>query len=174
MNAKEKQIKFFKEYLKPAFKRHGYKTGAQGWWKDRGDFFNALFWMNSSYNSAQDVTFWFFVGPALKYRLRDPAKKKVLWHEVHYHQSFDIVNDRSANPFRKANRINLTDTTSYDEFLSATSTEFEAQVFPALENLKTLDDWIAFYMNSPWNSVLNHPAESLRKQIKEQGLDCGV
>ena len=73
---KDIQKEFIKSYLKPTLKEHGYKTSAQTWWKNMGDFFIVINLQNSSLNSKEELSFCLNIGVALTEKLADKKKQK--------------------------------------------------------------------------------------------------
>ncbi len=167
--AKEIQTEFIQTYLKPKLKEYRYKTNAQTWWKNMGDYFIVINLQNSQWNSKEELSFCLNIGVAITEKIADKEKKRVTY--------FDMAVDDREDAFLPETRLKneslhkgglgykITDTTNMKEFIEYFKIDFEEHILKTLEKLRTLNDCIVFYEKAGLGS-----AGRLKRQIEECGL----
>jgi hypothetical protein len=166
MTAKEIQAEFIKTYLKLNFKKLGYQTSGQTWWKDKGDFFTLINLQNFSWNSKNSVHFCFNIGVALKATMKDLDKKKPTVHDltVYLREGFYLPDNRQKYKFRNRTGYILTNQTDLGEFTNELKKDFENHIIPFLDDLNSLQDCIDKFENSTfWG-------DNLKRVITENKL----
>ena len=165
MNAKEKQAEFVKTYLKPTLKKFGYKTSGKTWWKSQGDFLIIINLQNYSWNDKDSVDFRFNMGIGLAVTLGDPEKKKVDQHDltVHVSESFHLPAGRHEHKYKNNVGYTIKSDTDLNDFIMELFHDFEKEILPRLDNLKTLNDCIDFYKGTFWG-------DNLKRLIAEHNI----
>ena len=165
MNAKEKQTEFIKGYLKPKLKENGFRTSGNNWWKLYDDFFILINLQNSQWNSKNELSFCFNIGVGLTEKMNDEKKKKPSYYDL----AVELREESYLSEFRKSSKYRqdgwigylMTDKTDLTDFTNELKTDFEIDILPKLEMLKTLDDCLLFYdKHDFWG-------DNLRRQIAE-------
>ncbi|MDQ6758190.1 MAG: DUF4304 domain-containing protein, partial [Bacteroidota bacterium] len=152
MNAKEKQVEFIKTYLKPTLKKHGFSTSGNTWWRNCGDFFIVINLQNYSWNDKDNIDFRFNMGIALTATLADPQKKKADQHDltVYVSENFHLPANRQEYKYKNNVGYSIKSDTDLDDFIIELFYDFEKEILPRLDNLKTLNDCIEFYKATFW------------------------
>jgi len=168
MNAKEKQIKFIKDYLKPMLKGEGFRTSGQTWWKIKDDFFVLINLQNSQWNSKEELSFCFNIGVGLTENIKDLRKKKVTYFDLAtpLREGAYLSDFRQQHKYRKDGWLGykITDKTEMTDFANELKTDFEIHILPKLNGLESIDDCLEFYSKFEfWNNVLKTQVEKLRK-----------
>ncbi|NJB71966.1 hypothetical protein GGR42_002428 [Saonia flava] len=169
MNAKEKQKEFIGSYLKPKLKEEGFRTSGQTWWKIIDDFFILINLQNSQWNSKEELSFCFNIGVGLTEKMKDPNRKKATYFDlaVPLREDTYLKDNRREHKYRKDGWLGykLTGKTDLSDFTNELKTDFEIDILPKLNGLKTLDDCLEFYGQFEfWNNVLKTQVEELRKK----------
>ena len=157
MTAKEIQLAFIKTYLKPVLKNNGYSTNAQTWWRDRGEFFTVINLQNFSWNSKNDVAFCFNIGIALKTAMKDPISKKATYNDLTINVREDAYLSEFAqtSKYKDDNGYIINDKTKLDDFIRELKFDFEEEILPKLDKLKTIADCVDYYGDfSFWGDYL--------------------
>ncbi|HTE01826.1 MAG TPA: DUF4304 domain-containing protein [Mucilaginibacter sp.] len=151
ITAKEKQSMLIKTYLKPVFKQYGYLTKNQTWWRDQGDFFLIINLQNFSWNTENDVTFCFNIGIGLKNEMKDISKEP-----THFDLTIPIREDsylsdsRTPSLYRSKTGYVISTHTNIDEFIKEIKLDFETEILPKLDKLKTINNCVDYYGNFPF------------------------
>ena len=168
MNAKEKQIEFIKNYLKPTLKEYGYKTSGQNWWKDMGDFFIVINLQNSQWNSKEELSFCLNIGIALTERLADKQKKKATYSDLATHLREDAYLSKGRQQAKKLQGgwlgYKISNKTNVEEFIADFRIDIEENILKVLDGFKTLSDCVEFY------NKFEFWGDNLKRQIEECGL----
>jgi Domain of unknown function (DUF4304) len=147
MTAKDKQTDFIKSYLKPTLKQNGYQTSGQTWWKNQDDFFIIVNLQNYSWNDKDNVDFCFNIGIGLTATLKDTEKKKAGYNDlsVHVRESFYLSDDRQEHKYKNNVGYFIKSDTDFEDFKKEMSYDFEKEILPRLDALKSLKDCVDFY-----------------------------
>jgi len=151
MTAKEKQTIIIKTFLKPLLKAHGYSTKGQTWWRDQGDFFIIINLQNFSFNTKDDVYFCFNIGIALKNKMKNPENNSPGHRDLSVplrHNAY--ISESRVNRFRNNFGYVLSSKTNVDDFIEEFKIDFEKEILPTLDRLKTTADCINFYEKFPF------------------------
>jgi hypothetical protein len=150
--AKEMQLALVKMYLKPLLKQNGYSTSAQTWWRDQGNFFVVINLQNFSWNNEDDITFCFNIGIALKATMQGPATNKAGYKDltIHLRDSAYLSDLRTKSRFKSNDGYVIDSKTDDDAFLKEFKIDFEQEILPCLDRLKTIGDCLNFYGTFPF------------------------
>jgi len=171
MNAKEKQTEFIKSYLKPKLKENGFRTSGNNWWKLYDDFFILINLQNSQWNSKNELSFCFNIGVGLTQKMNDLKKKKPTYFDV----ATPLREDAYLSAKRKQHRYRqdgwlgylMTTKTDLHDFSGELNTDFQQDILPKLNELKTIDDYLNFYGKFDfWGNNLKKQVEELEKQTE--------
>ncbi len=157
MTAKDKQSVLIKTHLKPLLKRHGYLTNVQTWWRDQGAFFIIINLQNFSWNSKEDVTFCFNIGIALKTAMKNPESNKPNLYDltVPIRTEAYLPDSRKASRYKNKTGYIINPNTDINDFIKEIEIDFEEEVLPRLDKLKTVADCISYYEQFPfWGDLL--------------------
>jgi len=163
VTAKEIQLYFIKNYLKPILKTYGYKTLGQTWWKDKGEFYTLINLQNYSWNSKNSVDFCFNIGIAFKKEsiIKSPSVHNL---DVYLREGFYLPNQRKEYLYRNKSGYTLTNGVNKENFESEIKIDFEKYILPYLENLKTIKDCVDCFGQIPfWG-------ENLKKVVADNNL----
>jgi hypothetical protein len=166
MTAKEIQSKFIKEHLKPLLKQHWYFTKGQTWWRDQGDFFIIINLQNFSWNRKDDVAFCFNIGVALKMIMKDPDSRTPGYNDlsVILRQDAYLPDSRSETKHKNKTGYLIGQHTNFEDFTKELKADFEEEILPRLDRLKTINDCVDYYSNfSFWG-------DHLKRTIRENSL----
>lgn len=152
MTAKEKQLVFIKETLKPMFKQKGYYTNGPTWWKDRGDFIVLVNLQNFSWNSKESVDFCFNIGIAITKKHSYPVKKKPNVHDltVYLREGAYLPTERKTHQFLNSTGYSINSSTALTDFIIEFKIDFEEIILPQLEKLETLQNCLEYFKNVPF------------------------
>ena len=149
MSAKEIQKNFITSYLKPLLKQNSYLTNSLTWWKNMNTFFIIINLQNSQWNDKAELSFCFNIGIALSSKLKDPNKKKATYFDIvtHFREGAYLSPSRNNQKYRQEGWLGykMTDKTDLNDFISEFKIDFENEILPTLNNLKSLSDCINFY-----------------------------
>jgi hypothetical protein len=157
MTAKDKQSILIKTYLKSLLKRHGYLTNVKTWWRDQGDFFIVINLQNFSWNSKEDVTFCFYVGIALKTAMKNPKSNKPTLYDltVPIRHGAYLPDSRKAGRYKNKTGYIINANTDINDFIKEMAIDFEEEILPQLDKLKTVADCVSYYEPFPfWGDQL--------------------
>lgn len=168
MTSKDIQKEFIKSYLKPTLKEHGYKTSAQTWWKNMGDFFIVINLQNSSFNSKEELSFCLNIGVALTEKLADKKKQKATYFDSSMPLREDAYLSEERQNLKKSKGgwlgYKITDKTNVNDFIADIKIDLEENILEQLGKFRTLKDCVLFYDKfAIWG-------DNLRRQIEECGL----
>ncbi len=166
MTAKEKQSQFIKLYLRPTLKQNGYQNSGQTWWRDQGNFFIIINLQNFSWNDTDNVDFCFNIGIGLTATLKDIEKKKVSYNDlsIHLRENFYLPDNRQEHNYKSKSGYSLKSITDFEDFKKELSYDFENEIIPKLEMLKTLRDCIKLYED------VTFWGDNLKRVISENNL----
>ncbi len=150
ITAKEKQSIVIKTCLKTTLKQHGYLTNSQTWWRDQGDFFIIINLQNFSWNTKNDVTFCFNIGIALKSRMKDVLKKPSYFDLTTHTRGGAYLSDSRKNIHRVETGYIIKSNTDVEDFIKELSVDFETEILPKLDKLKTINDCVEYYEQFPF------------------------
>lgn len=158
------QLKVIKEYLKPLLKKHAYTTKAQTWWRDQGDFFIIINLQNFSWNLKDDVTFCFNIGIALKAIMKAPDNPTYHDLNISVRQDSYLPDLRIENRHKNKTGYLIRPDTNFDDFVKELKVDFEEEILPRLNHLKTINDCVEYYGDFTfWG-------EHLKRLIRENSL----
>ncbi|GAB2980937.1 hypothetical protein GCM10027049_15730 [Mucilaginibacter puniceus] len=163
MLAKEIQLHFIKNYLKPTLKLWGYKTTGQTWWKDKGEFYIIIKLQNFSWNSKNSVDFCFNIGVGVKAAsiVKSPTAYNL---DVYLREGFYLPNEREENLYRNSTGYILVDDIDENNFIHELKIDFEQYILPYLESLQTIKDCLDKYGN------VTFWGDNLKKAISKNNI----
>ena len=160
MTSKDFQKEVIVEILKPLFKKWGYKTNGQHWWKVTGDFFQVICLQNFSWNTRDSVDFCFNFSTGL---LKDiSGKTKVTTHDgITYTRECTFLSGKET---RNRNKLgyHLTPRTDINNFKNEIKCDFEGLILPKLDSLNSADALLSFYREGFF-------ADRLRQALNNNG-----
>jgi len=164
LNAKELQLKFVKENLKPLLKQQGFLTKGQTWWRDQGEFFIIINLQNFSWNLRDDVSFCFNIGIGLKALIKD-AKHSPGYNNLHVILREDAyLAQKKEHKYRNQTGYLIKTGADFVSVVVAIKRDFEEDILPQLNKLKTLKDCLDCYGDIPfWG-------DNLKKLITNNNL----
>ena len=165
MNPNEKQKYILKTYLKPKLKENGFLTLGNNWWKNKGEFFIVINLQNSQFNSKDKISFCFNIGIALTDKLIDPEKKKATYYDLATNVREDgyLSNSRKKHKYRADGWLGyvITKDTMVSKFVEELKIDFENEILPKIDGLRTINDCLKFYKQ------FDFWGENLEKQVDE-------
>jgi hypothetical protein len=166
MTAKDKQNDFLRSYLKPLLKRNGYKINGHTWYKNSGDFVIIINLQNFSWNSAEYVDFCFNIGIAFTALLEDKINGKVGFKDlcIQTRENFYFSEEKNTGIHKNNNGYFINYHTEMQDFEKEIASDFETQILPKLELLKTIKDCVEFYGN------LTFWGDHLKRLVSENNL----
>jgi hypothetical protein len=152
MTAKEKQSILIKTYLKPLLKQQGYLTKMQTWWRDQGVFFIIINLQNFSWNLRDDVTFCFNIGIALKTAMKNPESNKPTLYDltVPIRDGAYLPDSRKTGRYKNKTGYIINPNTDISDFIKEMAIDFEEEILPQLDKLKTVADCVNYYGQFPF------------------------
>jgi len=160
MTTKDKQKEIVVAALKPLFKRWGYKTNGQNWWKVNGAFFNVINLQNFSWNTKDQVDFCFNFTTGLSKTIFN--KSKVVIHDgVTYIREPSFLPDTKTE-FRDQVGYHLTSGTNFEKFKEEILNDFDLIILPKLDTLNTPSNLLDFYKKEFF-------AAALKVALKKEG-----
>lgn len=160
MNAKEKQKEIVTKTLKPLFKKWGYKTAGQNWWKINGDFFNVINLQNFSWNTKDKVDFCFNFSTGLSKTIT--KKPRVAIHDgITYQREPSFLPDIKTS-HRDRLGYHITAQTNIEALNDEIGKDFEFTILPKLDSLNSVDALLGFYKEGVF-------ADSLKVALKNEG-----
>ena len=160
MKAKEKQKEIVTKTLKPLFKKWGYKTAGQNWWKINGDFFNVINLQNFSWNKNDSVDFCFNFSTGLS---------KTIEKKTRITTSDGITNQRETSflpntktPHRDNLGYHIIIQSDLNAFVDEINKDFESIILPKLDTLNSVETLLEFYKDGFF-------ADRLKVVLKEEG-----
>ncbi|UZO82387.1 DUF4304 domain-containing protein [Aquimarina sp. ERC-38] len=172
MNAKEKQLKFIKEYLKPKLKENGFRTSGNTWWKLYKDFFILINLQNSLYNRKDKLSFCFNIGVGLTKKMKDPVRKKPIYSDLttYLREPSYLSDSRIEHKYRKDGWLGylMTNKTDLEDFTNELSIDFEKEILPKLDELTSIENCLKFYEKfNFWGNVLQTQVEDFKIAYKK-------
>jgi len=166
MTAKDIQTEFIKTYLKPTLKRFGYLSSGQTWWKNKGDFIILINLQNYSWNSEDKVDFCFNIGINLTAVMKDSEikKPKAVGMTVYLRENSYLPDNRQEHKFKNKVGYSLIDNTNLNELITELKIDFENEILPRLDKLKSLKDCLEFY------NGITFWSDNLKRVISENKL----
>lgn len=165
MTAKEKQSIVIKTYLKPILKLYGYSTKGKTWWRDQGVFFIIINLQNFSFNYKNDVTFCFNIGVAVKAGMKHPDSLYPNYNDLHINiRESAYLSKSRINKFRNKTGYIIDLNSDIEDFIKEFKIDFEFEILPQLDRLKTINDCLNFYEQFPFWS------DYLKRVIRENSL----
>lgn len=160
MNPKEKQKEIVTKTLKPLFKKWGYKTVGQNWWKINGEFFNVINLQNFSWNTKDGVHFCFNFSTGLSKTIQ--KKPRVTTHDgITYQREISFL-PNTKTLHRDSLGYHITPQTDFDAFVTEVSKDFESIILPKLDSLSSADTLLDFYKEGFF-------ADRLKLALKDEG-----
>jgi Domain of unknown function (DUF4304) len=152
MTSKEKQSIIIKTCLKPLLKGDGYSTKTQTWWRDQGDFFVLINLQNFSWNTKEDVAFCFNIGIALKSAMQNPNSTNPTYHDltIPIREGAYLPDSRKTGKYKNNTGYIINSKTDIDDFIKEMKIDFENEILPRLETLKSIVDCVHYYENYPF------------------------
>lgn len=95
----------------------------------------------------------------MREHVKDPAKKIIKKGDYDYlilnqHESRHLPKERRIHKFRSSRYIEIDHSTLVSEFIDAMKIDFEDNILPSIENLKTVADWKLFCEKEYWPKKL--------------------
>lgn len=148
LTAKEKQIIFIKESLKPLLKEAGYRTYRNRWWKINEPFFNLLELQNFSWNNRNSVNFCFNFTTGFVKDIADLDKPNI--HEGILYIRENYFNIPNNQFWLKGNGYHIDDKTDLALFTQQITNDFKIMILPKFSQLITDDAIRLFYNDDFW------------------------
>jgi hypothetical protein len=148
LTAKEKQLIFIKESLKPLLKAEGYRTAGNKWWKINEPFFNLVKLQNFSWNSRNSVDFCFNFTTGFIADIENPDNPTSYDGIPHIRENYFKV---AKNEYWKgANGYHIDDNTDLDKFTGQVISDFKLVILPKFNLLTNEDSILSFYSDNFW------------------------
>ncbi|RYY37896.1 MAG: DUF4304 domain-containing protein [Sphingobacteriaceae bacterium] len=148
VTAKEKQLIFVKESLKPLLKGEGYKTIGNNWWKINEPFFNLIELQNFSWNSRNSVDFCFNFTTGFTSDVKIPTKPTIHDGIPNVRESYFGV---TKNDYWKgANSYHIDDSTDLEKFTEQVLKDFNLLILPKFNLLTNENSIVSFYSDEFW------------------------
>ncbi|UOE50628.1 DUF4304 domain-containing protein [Mucilaginibacter sp. SMC90] len=164
MTAKEKQLAFIKDSLKPLLKAEGYKTIGNIWWKINGPFFNLVELQNFSWNSRNSIDFCFNFTTGFTSDIKNSTKPTIHDGIPYVRESYFEV---SKNEYWKGtNGYQIDDSTDLDKFTKQVLKDFDVLIIPKLNLLTNEDSIISFYSDEFWGPRVKQSLTLRHKNIR--------
>ena len=146
--AKEKQLIFIKESLKPLLKAEGYSTAGNKWWKVNGQFFNFFELQNFSWNSSNSVYFCFNFTTGFTSEMSSAGKPKIHNGITYVRENYFSVTE--IEYWSKANGYHIDANTDLNRFTTRVLDDFKLLILPKLNLLTNRDAILKFYSDEFW------------------------
>ena len=164
LTAKEKQLIFVKDSLKPLLKAEGYKTIGNKWWKINEPFFNLIELQNFSWNSRNSVDFCFNFTTGFTSDVKNPTKPTI-------HDGIPYVRENyfgvTKNDYWKgANSYQIDDTTDLEKFTEQVLKDFNLLILPKFNLLTNKGSIVSFYSDSFWGPRVKQSLALGQKNVR--------
>jgi hypothetical protein len=148
ITAKEKQLIFVKDSLKPLLKVAGYKTIGNKWCKKHEPFFNLIELQNFSWNSRNSVDFCFNFTTGFISDVTNPQKPTI-------HDGIPYVRENyfgviQNDYWRGANSYHIDNNTDLGKFTEQVLNDFKLLILPKFNLLTNEDSIVSFYSDEFW------------------------
>lgn len=148
MTAKEKQLAFVRDFLKPLLKAEGYKTAGNKWWKINEPYFNFIELQNFSWNSRNSTDFCFNFTTGFIAEV-DHSKKPTIHDGFAYVcESYFYVSKN--NYWKGVNGYHINDSTDLSKFSEQVLNDFKLLILPKFNLLTDADSIANFYSDEFW------------------------
>ncbi|QNR23836.1 DUF4304 domain-containing protein [Croceimicrobium hydrocarbonivorans] len=154
--------------MKPKLREEGFRTTGQTWWKIMDDFFILINLQNSQWNTKESLSFCFNVGIGLTENLKDPNKKRATYFDLAtpLREGAYLSDKRDKHKYRRDASLGylITEKTELEDFKNELRIDFENDILPKLNRLKTLQDCLEFYRPFTfWGERLQKQVNDLKK-----------
>jgi hypothetical protein len=148
LTAKEKQLLFVKESLKPLLKAEGYRTTGNKWWKINTPYFNLLELQNFSWNSCNSVDFCFNFTTGLTSDIKNPDKPTIHDGIPYIRENYFKVAENDY--WKGANGYHIDHNTDLEKFTGQVISDFKLLILPKFNLLTHEDAIVIFYSDNFW------------------------
>jgi hypothetical protein len=141
--AKEKQLIFIRDAIKPLLKAEGYRTSGNKWWKINGAFFNFIEIQNFFWNSLNSVYFCFNFTTGLIADIKNPQKPTIHDGIPYIGESYFKV--KKNEYWTGGNGYHIDDDTHLEKFTAQVLSDFNLLILPKFDALTNKDAIVDFY-----------------------------
>jgi Domain of unknown function (DUF4304) len=148
ITAKEKQLIFIKESLKPLLKAEGYRTAGNKWWKINGAFFNLIEIQNFSWNSRNSVDFCFNFTTGFTSDINNAGNPTIFDGITQVRENYFGVS--KSDYWKGTNSYHIENDTDQIKFGEQVANDFKLLILPKLNLLTNKESIEQFYSDGFW------------------------